>query len=179
VFSPLLRLLELPIRDVLLGDTKIDKLLNPGARFRGDVLLGQFGVDLVILLPSITVIAERVMSLSILARTQTVSLLEIFDEVALVVHSDFDDDLLIRQKRRLQQLARLFDPKFFEITDRRHSCFSLEQMLEARVGKIDGRRHTADRQMPVQIAAHDLYYFNYSWIHTSTPGILINTKRLH
>jgi hypothetical protein len=87
VFSPLLRLLELPIRDVLLGDTKIDKLLNPGARFRGDVLLGQFGVDLVILLPSITVIAERVMSLSILARTQTVSLLEIFDEVALVSSS--------------------------------------------------------------------------------------------
>ena len=105
------------------------------------------------------------MLLSILARHQTVSLLKILCEVALVVHAHLDDDLLISEERRLQKFARLFDPQFLEIADRRHACFRFEQMLQTRVGKINRRRHPADRQMPVKISAHSLYYFNYSWIH--------------
>ena len=121
-----------------------------------------------ILLPVITVsfrLADGMMLLSILARHQTVSLLKILYEVAFVVHADLDDDLLIGEERRLQQFARLFDSEFLEIADRRHACFRLKQMLQARVGEIHRRRHPADRQMPVKISTHRLYYFNYSWIH--------------
>ena len=64
--------------------------------------------------------------------------------MALVVHADFDDNLLISQERCLQKFARAFDPKFLEIDDRRHACFCLKQVLQARVGKINRRRHTAD-----------------------------------
>lgn len=46
-------------------------------------------------------IAKGVMLLSVLARLQTVSLLKILYEVALVVHADFNDDLLISQERCL------------------------------------------------------------------------------
>ena len=70
------------------------------------------------------------MLLSILGRSQPVSFLKFFYEVTLIVYADFDDNLLVGQERRLQQLARLFDPKFFEIADRRHACFCLEQMLK-------------------------------------------------
>lgn len=132
------------------------------------ILSAKSAVCWLILLSVFTVtigIAEGVMLLSILARHQTVSLLKILCEVAFVVHADFDNDLLVSEERRLQKFARLFDPEFLKIADRRHACFRLKQMLQARVGKINRRRHPADRQMPVKISAHNLYYFNYSWIH--------------
>ena len=109
------------------------------------------------------------MPLSILARYQTVSLLKIFYEVALVVNADFDDDLLIGQERCLKKFASPFDPQFLEIADGRHACLRLKEVLEARVGKINRRRQLPDRQMPVKICAHDLYYLNYSWIHVPSP----------
>ena len=77
------------------------------------------------------------MTLSILTRLQTISFLKIFYEVTLVVQPNLNDDLLISQKRRLQKFACPFDPKFFEIADRRHTCFRLEQMFQARVGKVN------------------------------------------
>ena len=117
------------------------------------------------------------MLLSILARHQTVSLLKILNEVTLVVHADLDDDLLISEERRLQKFARLFDPEFLEIADRGHACFRFEQMLQTRVGKINRRRHPADRQMPAKISTHSLYYFNYSWIHVPKLSAMLNSAR--
>lgn len=90
-------------------------------------------------------ITEGVMLLSILARLHTIRLLKIFYEMALIVQANLDEDLLISQERRLQKFARSFDPKFLEIADRRHACFRLEEMFQARVRKVNRRRHTADR----------------------------------
>lgn len=84
------------------------------------------------LLAGIAIASQSEVMHSILQWWQSVGLLEVAHEVALVVDAKLCSDFFDAQERGLQHFLRLADADGFKVLGRRHVHVHLEQVLEPR-----------------------------------------------